>query len=106
MPVEPLYPSLIEDGVHGHYRFELPGDFAKVAVVEHACGGCGFEAVGRDWVPAAEDQVIERGQWHNVANQRSRFAIVVRVAEATHLADGADRRLDSRSHRHDAGDEG
>ena len=69
-PVELLDPLAVEHGVHRDDAFELAADRREVALLEHARGAGGLERVGRDRVPAAEHEVVERSERHEVADQR------------------------------------
>ena len=69
-PSSRLHPVLVEHGVHRHDALELGRDRREVALLEHAGGAGRLERVGRDRVPAAEHEVVERGQRHEVLDQR------------------------------------
>jgi hypothetical protein len=68
--VETLHPTLIEHGIHGHDAFEFGRDGAEVTVFEHASGPGGFKGVRADGIPAAEDEVTEIGQGHELTDER------------------------------------
>ena len=56
---ETAHPLLVEDGVHGDDTLEFLGDGGEILFLEHAAGAGGLEGVGRDRIPAAEDDVVE-----------------------------------------------
>ena len=78
----------------------------EVVVVEDAGRAGGLEDVGRDRVPAAEHQVVEPRQRHELANQRIALLLARAEPDVRHLAQRADRRMEALAGSDDTGDEG
>ncbi len=103
---ETRHPALVEHGLHRDDRFELAGDRVQVGVVEHAGGARRFEGVRRDRVPAAEDDVVEAGERHELADHRVAILLFRPETDVRHLADRTDRRVQALAGGDDTGDEG
>ncbi|CAB4714031.1 unannotated protein [freshwater metagenome] len=67
--IEALDPTLIKHCVHRDNAFEFSGDGAEVTVFENASGAGSLKSVGADGIPAAEDEVAEIGQGHELTNE-------------------------------------
>ena len=89
--VQFLYPALVEDGVHGDDALQLGRDGSEVLLLEHAAGVGGLQHVGRDGIPAAEDNVVQFGQRHELADERVAVLAATTQADVGHLADRSDR---------------
>ena len=103
---ETRHPTLVEHGLHRHDRFEFAGDRVQVGVVEHTGGASCFERVRRDRVPAAEDDVVEAGQRHELTDHRVAILVLGAETDVRHLADRADRRVQALAGGDHTGDEG
>ena len=88
--VEALYPALIEHGFHGNNAFELGRDRPEVAVFKHAGGAGGFKGIRTDGIPAAEHQVTEIGQWHELTDERVAVLVTLTQTDVGELAERAD----------------
>ena len=77
-----------------------------LAAVEHA-GACrGDVGVVGERIPRAEHDVVERGERHEVVDQRLTVLGALAEADRAHLGERADRRADAAPHQLDAGDQG
>jgi hypothetical protein len=104
--LEAADPALVEHGAHGDDALELTGDGGQVTVLEHAGGAGGLEGVGRDRVPRAEHDVVERGQRHEVLDHRVAALVALAQADVGHLGHGPDGRRALRAGGEDTGHEG
>ena len=101
--VEALDPALVEDGGHRHDALELSRQGTEVGLVQHAGGAGRLQGVGRDRIPAAEDDVVERRERGEVLDQRVATLFAATETDVGHLGEGSDRarrcRLGWRAHR-------
>jgi hypothetical protein len=103
---EPAHPALVEHGVHRHDALEIARDGGEVALLEHTRRAGGLEGVGRDRVPRAEDDVVERCERNEVLDQRVATLVAFAEADVRHLAERADRCGALRAGGEHAGHEG
>ena len=103
--VETAHPLLIEDGVHGDDALEFLGDGGEVLLLQHATGAGCFERVGRDRVPATENDVVKRGEWNEVLDKRIASLFAGSKADVCHLADRTEWSDPGLAGREDSGDE-
>ena len=85
--VEALDPTLVKHRVHCHNAFEFGGDGAEVAVFKNARSASGFKSVGADGIPAAEHEVAEVGQGHELTNQRIAVFLALSQTDVGELAE-------------------
>jgi len=104
--IEPGDPALVEHRVHGRDAFQLAGNLRQVGAFEHTGGAGCFEGVGRDWVPAAEHQIIELGQRHEFADLRIAVFVAGAETDVGHLGDRADGGVEALPGGEHAGHEG
>ena len=99
-------PALVENGVHGDDALQLGRHRGEVPFFQHTAGAGRFQHVGRDRVPAAEDQVVQAGQGNELPYKRVAVLVAVAEADMGHLADRADRGGEAIAGSDHAGDEG
>ncbi len=104
--LEPRHPAAVEHGRHRHDGLEFRGDRREVGGLEHAGRPARLERVDGERVPAAEDDVVEAGQRHEVANPRVALRLARAQADVGHLAQRPDGRLEALAGGEHAGDEG
>src|SRR6185503_9334166 len=93
--VKPLHIPLIEHRGHRAYRFELVAHTIELSVLEHAGSACGRIAVLFEDVPAAEYDVVEIGQRHELVNLRRPSFSSLAETDRAHLCERSDRRRQS-----------
>jgi hypothetical protein len=82
---------LVEDGRHGLDLLQLGRDrFDMRDPVEHAALQRGFVSRVRDRVPGTEDQLVDAGQRHKVADERHPVLSPLAEADGAHLSERAD----------------
>ena len=82
------------------------GDGVEVVALQHAGGLGRFHGVGRDRVPATEDDVVELGERHELLDERIAVLLLGAEADVGHLGHGTDGRRDALAGGDHAGDEG
>ena len=90
----------------GDDALELGGDRGQVLLLEHAGGAGGLEGVGADRVPAAEDEVVELGEGHELLDPGVAVVLALAEADVGELAERADGGGVAGPGGQDAGDEG
>ena len=107
LALEPLDVLLVEHRRHRLDGLEEVADRLQVLVpVEHAGLDRGGVPVVRHRVPGAEDQVVERGERHEVADEGRPPLGALAQPDGAHLGERADRPAAAPAHVLHAGDEG
>ncbi len=107
LAVEPGGVALLERGVHRTDVAQHLGDLLDVlAALEHAGAGGGDVGVVGEHVPRAPDDVVERGERHEVLDQRAALVGALAEADRAHLRQAADRLAHAPLDQLHAGDEG
>ena len=92
LAVEALDVLAVERGRHRAHRAERVGDGLEVlARLEHAGALGGDVGVVGERIPRAEHDVVERGERHEVADQRGAVVGALAEADGAHLGERADR---------------
>ena len=99
-------PALVEHGVHGDDALKFGRNGGEVGIFEYATGSGGLQHVGRDGVPAAEDDVVQFGQGREFADEGVAVALPVAETDVGHLADRSDRGRQASTGGDDTCDEG
>ena len=103
--VELLDVALVEDGRHGLDLLELALDLVEERALEHAGVAGGLVAVVVEDVPAAEFDIVDRGEVDEVPDHRHAVFGALAQADGTHLGQRPDRLGDAGADRYDSGDE-
>ena len=104
--VEPLDVVLVEDRRPRANLLELRTHLLEQRRLEHAGRFRRAVAVLREDVPAAEDEIVERGQRHDLVDQRRTAFRPLAQTDVTHLGQRADGLGNSFANGDDAGNEG
>jgi hypothetical protein len=86
-------------------RFEERPHRFQLVAVQHLRGACGVVEVPAEDVPAGEDQVVERCQRHEIANQRRVGVGALAQPNVAHLGERADRLGEAAAYGLDSGDQ-
>ena len=105
-PVEPLDVAAVEDRGHRRDRFELGPDLLEQVLVEHAGMLRRFVGVVVEDVPRTEHDVVERGERHEVLDERRAAVRPLAETDRAHLRQRADRLRESLADREHARDGG
>ena len=101
--VEPLDVLAIEHRRQRLDRRQLVLDLIEQLLLEHAGGLGRLVAVVLEDVPAAEDEVVETGERHELADGRRAALGALAEPDGAHLRERPDRLRDALADRHDAG---
>ncbi len=104
--VEPLHVAPIEHRRHRRDCLELGADLIEQRLLQHAGGLRRFVRVVLEDVPAAEHDVVERGERHEVLDERRATFGALAEANGSHLRQRADRLGEAASHGQHPGDRG
>jgi hypothetical protein len=105
--VDPPHIILVEDGRHGLDLLQYGRDRFDVGEpVEHAAFERGLVGGVRDRIPRAEDQLVETGQGHEVANERHSVVGPLAEADGAQLGERADGLGKAAPDQLDTGDDG
>ncbi len=103
--VEPPHVVVVEDGRHGLDLLQFGRDRLDMGEpVEHAAFQRGFVGRVRDRIPGTEDQLINAGQRHEVANERHSALSPLAEANGAHLSERAGGLSEAAPDQLDAGD--
>ena len=105
-PVELLDVGLIEDGRPGLHRLELRAHLIEQPAPQHLGVAGGLVAVVLEDVPAAEDEVVERGERDEIPDQGRAPVGPLAETDRAHLRERPGRRGESLANRVNTGDEG
>ena len=103
--LEPLHVTLIEDGGPRVDLLELGADLVEQRWFDDARRPRGGVAVVLEDIPAAEDEIVERRERHDVADLRRTVVGPFAETDRAHLRQRADGFGESFANSEDAGDE-
>ncbi len=104
--VEPLDVALVEHGRHRLHGLELAAHLFELRVLEHAGHAGRGVAVFLEDVPAAEHDVVEAGERHELVDLRRAVFGALAETNRAHLRQRADRLGQTLADGHHAGDGG
>ena len=85
--MKPRYPLLLERGGHRPQLLEKTLQLLNVTFVQNPGFAGRFIGAVRKQVPAAKDQVIEIGQWHEIFDQGNPLFRALPQAYRAHLGE-------------------
>jgi hypothetical protein len=102
---EALDVVLVEGGGHRFDRFQERANLLQLVALQHLRRLRGVVEIAAEDVPAGEDEVVERGQRDEVADQRRVGVGALPQTDRPHLRDGANGLCEAAADRFDSGDE-